>query len=55
VKGPIVALACQVFVASNAPGVPVVPESQSGGHADLATSGAIIGFTRLMVLDVALA
>jgi ZIP family zinc transporter len=32
----------------------VVPESQSGGHADLATSGAMLGFAVMMVLDVAL-
>jgi ZIP family zinc transporter len=32
----------------------VVPESQAGGHADIATSGAIAGFAVMMVLDVAL-
>lgn len=32
----------------------VIPESQSGGHPDLATSGAIVGFAVMMVLDVAL-
>jgi ZIP family zinc transporter len=32
----------------------VVPESQSGGHPDVATSGAIVGFATMMVLDVAL-
>jgi len=32
----------------------VIPESQSGGHADLATLGAIVGFAVMMVLDVAL-
>jgi ZIP family zinc transporter len=32
----------------------VVPESQSGGHPDVATLGAIIGFGVMMVLDVAL-
>ena len=32
----------------------VIPESQSGGHTDIATSGAIIGFATMMVLDVAL-
>lgn len=32
----------------------VVPESQAGGHADLATGGAILGFAVMMVLDVAL-
>jgi ZIP family zinc transporter len=32
----------------------LIPESQQGGHADLATTGAIAGFTVMMVLDVAL-
>jgi len=32
----------------------VIPESQTGGHPDLATFGAIIGFAVMMVLDVAL-
>lgn len=32
----------------------VVPESQAGGHTDLATGGAILGFAVMMVLDVAL-
>jgi ZIP family zinc transporter len=32
----------------------VVPESQQGGNADLATMGAMVGFTIMMVLDVAL-
>jgi ZIP family zinc transporter len=32
----------------------VVPESQTGGHSDLATMGAMIGFAVMMVLDVAL-
>ena len=32
----------------------VIPESQSGGHPDLATSGAMVGFAVMMVLDVAL-
>ena len=32
----------------------VIPESQTGGHPDLATSGAIVGFAVMMVLDVAL-
>ena len=32
----------------------VVPESQSGGHPDVATSGAMVGFAVMMVLDVAL-
>jgi ZIP family zinc transporter len=31
----------------------VVPESQHGGNADLATMGAMIGFAAMMVLDVA--
>ncbi len=31
----------------------VVPESQSGGYADLATMGLMIGFTVMMILDVA--
>ena len=33
----------------------VIPESQAGGHADIATFGAMIGFAIMMVLDVALA
>jgi zinc transporter, ZIP family len=33
----------------------VIPESQAGGHADVATGGAIGGFAIMMVLDVALA
>jgi ZIP family zinc transporter len=32
----------------------VIPESQSGGHSDLATLGAIVGFAVMMTLDVAL-
>ena len=32
----------------------VVPESQRGGHTDLATMGLIIGFIVMMVLDVSL-
>jgi ZIP family zinc transporter len=32
-----------------------IPESQAGGHTDLATLGAILGFAVMMVLDVALA
>lgn len=32
----------------------VVPESQSGGHADAATLGAMLGFALMMTLDVAL-
>ncbi len=31
----------------------VVPESQRGGNADLATGGAMLGFVVMMVLDVA--
>lgn len=31
----------------------VVPEAQRGGNADLATMGAMIGFTVMMILDVA--
>lgn len=32
----------------------VIPESQRGGNADLATLGAMLGFAVMMVLDVAL-
>jgi ZIP family zinc transporter len=32
----------------------VVPESQAGGNADLATMGLMVGFTVMMILDVAL-
>jgi len=32
----------------------VIPESQSGGHTDLATMGLILGFIVMMILDVAL-
>ncbi len=32
----------------------VIPESQSRGHGDWATMGAIFGFTIMMILDVAL-
>ncbi len=32
----------------------VVPESQSGGHGDLATLGTMVGFALMMTLDVAL-
>jgi zinc transporter, ZIP family len=32
----------------------VIPESQSGGHGDWATIGAIVGFSVMMTLDVAL-
>jgi ZIP family zinc transporter len=31
-----------------------IPESQTGGHSDIATLGTITGFTVMMVLDVAL-
>ncbi len=31
----------------------LVPESQTGGHPDIATMGAILGFAVMMVLDVA--
>jgi ZIP family zinc transporter len=32
----------------------VIPESQHGGNGDIATMGAMIGFTIMMILDVAL-
>ena len=32
----------------------LIPESQQGGSTDLATLGAIVGFTVMMILDVAL-
>ncbi|MGQ9518148.1 MAG: ZIP family metal transporter, partial [Anaerolineae bacterium] len=32
----------------------LVPESQSGGHSDIATVGSLLGFVIMMVLDVAL-
>lgn len=32
----------------------VIPESQQGGNADLATMGLMVGFTLMMILDVAL-
>ncbi len=32
----------------------LVPESQQEGNTDLATSGAMAGFTVMMILDVAL-
>jgi ZIP family zinc transporter len=32
----------------------VIPESHSGGHGDIATIGAIVGFAVMMTLDVAL-
>ncbi len=32
----------------------VIPEAMRGGNADIATAGAMIGFTVMMVLDVAL-
>jgi len=31
----------------------IIPEAQRGGHADLATGGAMIGFAVMMLLDVA--
>ncbi len=31
----------------------LIPESQAGGHTDLATMGAMLGFALMMVLDVA--
>jgi ZIP family zinc transporter len=31
----------------------VVPESQRGGHADLVTLCSMVGFTVMMILDVA--
>ena len=32
----------------------LIPESQTGGHTDLATIGTMVGFAIMMVLDVAL-
>jgi len=32
----------------------VIPESQRAGHTDVATTGAMIGFLIMMILDVAL-
>jgi len=32
----------------------VIPEAQSGGNGDAATMGAVVGFTVMMILDVAL-
>lgn len=32
----------------------VIPESQQGGNGDLATAGVMVGFTVMMILDVAL-
>jgi len=32
----------------------LIPESQTGGNADLATMGAMVGFVLMMILDVAL-
>ena len=32
----------------------LIPESQQGGHADTATFATMVGFTIMMVLDVAL-
>jgi len=31
----------------------VIPESQCGGNSDLATMGVMMGFTIMMILDVA--
>jgi len=31
----------------------VIPEAQRGGHADLATGGAMVGFAVMMLLDIA--
>ncbi len=31
----------------------LIPESQRGGNSDIATAGLIIGFTLMMILDVA--
>jgi ZIP family zinc transporter len=30
-----------------------LPESQSGGHTDLATVGVMVGFVVMMILDIA--
>ena len=32
----------------------LIPESQAGGHSDLATVATMVGFSVMMVLDVAL-
>ena len=32
----------------------VIPESQRGGNGDMATMGVMVGFTTMMILDVAL-
>jgi ZIP family zinc transporter len=32
----------------------LIPESQSGGHTDLATTATMAGFAIMMMLDVAL-
>jgi ZIP family zinc transporter len=32
----------------------LIPESQAGGHADLATTALLVGFCVMMTLDVAL-
>ena len=32
----------------------LIPESQSGEHSNLATIGVAIGFTLMMILDIAL-
>lgn len=31
----------------------IIPESQRGGHGDLATMGTMVGFTLMMILDIA--
>ena len=32
----------------------IIPEAQNNGNADITTAGAMIGFTIMMILDVAL-
>jgi ZIP family zinc transporter len=32
----------------------LIPEAQQQGHTDIATSATIVGFTVMMILDVAL-
>jgi ZIP family zinc transporter len=44
------AAGAMIFVAAEE----VMPESQREGNADLATMGVLIGFTVMMILDVAL-
>jgi ZIP family zinc transporter len=31
----------------------IIPEAQRGGHTDLATGGAMVGFAVMMLLDIA--